>query len=98
MQLWDHSLPKISSLGPIFYGTKWLLSRLPKQSPTFHSKFTTDKLLNKKGEAQYIIEGRSTRTGLLWLNPYELILSCILWHVNPLLGYATVKQGYGTSF
>jgi hypothetical protein len=33
--------------------------------PTFHSKGRIDKGLNRKGEAQYIIEGCSARAGLL---------------------------------
>jgi hypothetical protein len=51
MWLWSHSLFEISSLGPLFYGTKLLLWRPHKQSPTFHSKCRIDKGLNKKGEA-----------------------------------------------
>jgi hypothetical protein len=63
MWLWGYNLFKISSLGPVFYGTKWLLWGPHKLSSTFHSKCTIDKGLNTKGEAQQIIEGRSARAG-----------------------------------
>jgi hypothetical protein len=47
--LWGHSLFKISSLGLIFYGTKWLLWRPHKQTPTFHTKCGIDKGLIERG-------------------------------------------------
>jgi hypothetical protein len=47
--LCNHSLFKISSPGPVFYGTKWLLWRPHKQSPTCHSKCRIDKGLIKRG-------------------------------------------------
>jgi hypothetical protein len=43
MWLWGHNLFKISSPGPVFYGTKCLLWRPLKQSPTFHSKCRIEK-------------------------------------------------------
>jgi hypothetical protein len=43
MWLWGHSLPKISSAGPVVYETKWLLWCPHKQSSTFHSKCRTKK-------------------------------------------------------
>jgi hypothetical protein len=48
MWLWGYSLYKILSPGPVFYGTKWLLWRPPKQSSTFNSKCRIDKGLTKK--------------------------------------------------
>jgi hypothetical protein len=48
MWLWGHSLFKISSPGPVFYGTKWLLRRTHKQSCTFHLKCRIDKGFFKK--------------------------------------------------
>jgi hypothetical protein len=48
MWFWGYSLFKISSPGPVLYGTKWLLWRPHKQSPTFHSKCRIDKVLRKK--------------------------------------------------
>jgi hypothetical protein len=50
MWLWGHSLYKISSPGPVLYGTKWLLWHPLKQSPTFHSKYRINKGLIKKGK------------------------------------------------
>jgi hypothetical protein len=49
MWLWGHILFKILSLGPILYGTKWLLWRPHKQSPTFYSKCRIDKGLIRRG-------------------------------------------------
>jgi hypothetical protein len=49
MWLWGHSLFKISSPGPLFYGTKWLLWHPHKQSSTFHLKCRIDKGLIKRG-------------------------------------------------
>jgi hypothetical protein len=49
MWLWGHSLFKISSPEPVFYGTKWLLGRPHKQSPTFLSKCRIDKGVIKRG-------------------------------------------------
>jgi hypothetical protein len=45
MWLWCHSLFKISSPGPVFHGTQWLLWRLHKQSSTLHSKCRINKRL-----------------------------------------------------
>jgi hypothetical protein len=42
------NLIKISSLGPVLYGTKWLLWRHHNQSPTFQSKYRIDKGLTKR--------------------------------------------------
>jgi hypothetical protein len=50
MWLWGHSLFKISSPGPVVYGTKWLLWRLHKQSLTFHRKCRIDKGFPNKGK------------------------------------------------
>jgi hypothetical protein len=50
MWLWGHSLFKISSPRPVFYGTKWLLWCPHKQRPTFHSKWRIDKGLIKMGK------------------------------------------------
>jgi hypothetical protein len=47
--MWYHSLFKISSPGPVPYGTKWLLRHPHKQSPTFHSKCRINKGLIKQG-------------------------------------------------
>jgi hypothetical protein len=47
--LWGHSLFKISSPGPVLYGTNRLLWRPHKQSPTFHSKCRINKGLIKMG-------------------------------------------------
>jgi hypothetical protein len=49
MWLWGHSLFKILSPGPVFYGTKRLLWGPHKQSPSFHSKCMIDKGLIKRG-------------------------------------------------
>jgi hypothetical protein len=49
MSLWGHRLFRISSPGPVLYGTKWLLWRPHKQSPTFHSKYRINKMLIKRG-------------------------------------------------
>jgi hypothetical protein len=49
MRLWGHSLCQISSHGSVLYGTKWLLWRPHKQSPTFHSKCRINKELIKRG-------------------------------------------------
>jgi hypothetical protein len=51
MWLWGHSLFKITSPGPVYQGTKWLLWRPHIQSPKFHSKCVINKGLIK-GEAQ----------------------------------------------
>jgi hypothetical protein len=48
---------------------------------TFHSKCRVDKGLTEKGEAKYIIEGRSARAGLLRPIPYTFIHS-IFGHYN----------------
>jgi hypothetical protein len=48
MWLWGHSLSKISSPGPVLYGTKWLLWCPDKQSPIFHSKCRINKGLIKR--------------------------------------------------
>jgi hypothetical protein len=76
MRLWGHSLFKISSPGPVFYGTKLLLRRPHKYNPTFHSKCRTDKGLTKRGSTTDL-EGRCARAGLLWFTPYAFIHSFI---------------------
>jgi hypothetical protein len=72
MWLWGHSLFKISSPGAVFYGTKWLLWRPPKQSPTFHSKCRIDKRLFKRGST--IDHWRSQCKGRIFVvHPYAFI-------------------------
>jgi hypothetical protein len=46
MWLWGSCLHKIPSLGSILYGTKWLLWRPHRQSPTLHLKCG----INQKGK------------------------------------------------
>jgi hypothetical protein len=55
----SHSIVILSSTlytsldpGPVLHGTKWLLCRPYKQSPTFHSKCGINRGLIKKGDAQ----------------------------------------------
>jgi hypothetical protein len=47
--LWGCSPCKISSPGPVFHGTKWLLWCPPIQSPTLHSRCGINKGLIKRG-------------------------------------------------
>jgi hypothetical protein len=76
MWLWGHSLFKISSPGPVFYGTKWLLWRPYEQSPTFHSKCRINKGVIKRGSK--IDHWRSRCKGrILWSTPYAFIRSFI---------------------
>jgi hypothetical protein len=56
-----HSLFKISSPGPVLYGTKWLLSRPHIQSPPLHSRCKINKGLLKRGST--IDHWRSRRKG-----------------------------------
>jgi hypothetical protein len=46
--LWGCSPRQISSPGPVFYGTKWLLWRPHIQSPTLHSRCGISKVLIKR--------------------------------------------------
>jgi hypothetical protein len=46
---WGCSSGKISSPGPIFHGTKWLLWRPHIQSPTLHSRCGINKGFIKRG-------------------------------------------------
>jgi hypothetical protein len=49
MWLWGGCLHKIPSLGSILYGTKRLLWRSHRQSPTLHSKCGINQGLTKRG-------------------------------------------------
>jgi hypothetical protein len=49
MWLWGGRLHKIPSLGSVLFGTKWLLWRPHRQSPTFHSKCGINQGLIKRG-------------------------------------------------
>jgi hypothetical protein len=70
--LWGCSPCKISSSGPIFHGTKWLLWRPHIQSPTLHSRCGINKGLIKSGST--IDHWRSRCKGwILWRIPYTYI-------------------------
>jgi hypothetical protein len=49
MGLWGCSSYEISSPGPVFHGTKWLLWRPQIQSPTLHSRYGINKEFIKRG-------------------------------------------------
>jgi hypothetical protein len=70
--LWGCSSCDISSPGPVFHGTKWLLWRPHIQSPTLHSRCGINKGLIKKGST--IDNWRSRCKGwILWPTPYTYI-------------------------
>jgi hypothetical protein len=70
--LWGCSSHNISSLRPVFHGTKWLLWRPHIQSPTLHSRCGINKGLIKKGST--IDHWRSWCKGyILWPTPYTYI-------------------------
>jgi hypothetical protein len=72
MWLWGHSLFQISSPGPVLHGTKWLLWRPHRQSPTLHSRCGINKGLIKEGST--IDHWRSQCKGwILWPIPYTYI-------------------------
>jgi hypothetical protein len=67
--LWGCRSCKISSPGPVFHGTKWLLWRPHIQSPTLHSGCGINKGLIKRGST--IDHWRSRYKGwILWPTPY----------------------------
>jgi hypothetical protein len=85
MWLWGYSLFMILSPGPFSYGTKWLLWRLHKQSPTFHPKCRIGKGLTKKGK-----NNRSLKVagqGLQWPTPCAFIHSVVFSFLFMLLLY-----------
>jgi hypothetical protein len=70
--LWGHSLFKISSAGPVFYGNKWLLWHPHRQGPTLHLRCRNNKGLIKRGST--IDLQRSWCKGwFLWPAPYTYI-------------------------
>jgi hypothetical protein len=72
MWLWGHSLFKISSPGPVLYGTKWLLWHPLNWSPTFHSECRINKGLSYRGST--IDHWKSLCRGqILWPTPYTYI-------------------------
>jgi hypothetical protein len=74
--LWGCSWLKIPSPGPVLHGTKWLLWRPHKQSPTFHSWRRIDKGLTKRGST--IDHWRPRCKGwILWPTPYTYISAYI---------------------
>jgi hypothetical protein len=86
MRLWGCSPCKISSPGPVFHGTKWLLWRPQTQSHTFHSRCRINKGLIKRGST--IEHWRSRCKGwILWLIPYTYIYTYI--HTYNRLSYGT---------
>jgi hypothetical protein len=72
MWLWGYSSFTISSPGPVLHGTKWLIWRPHKQSPTFHSKCGINTGLIKK-KASTTDEWRSWCRGRMWATPYRYI-------------------------
>jgi hypothetical protein len=74
MWLWGCSPHQISSPGPVFHGTKWLLWRPHIQSPTLQSRCGINKGLIKRGST--IDHWRSRCKGwILWPTPYTYIKS-----------------------
>jgi hypothetical protein len=70
--LWGCSPCKISSPGPVFHGTKWLLCRPHIKSPALHSRCGINKGLIKRGSTIY--HERSWCKGwILWPTPYTYI-------------------------
>jgi hypothetical protein len=91
--LWGRSPCKISSPGPIFHGTKWLLWRPHMQSPTLHSRCSINKGLIKKGST--IDRWRSRCKGwILWPNPYTYIhMGCYLfWELLPSFTWKGIRK------
>jgi hypothetical protein len=70
--LWGCSSHKISSPGPVFHGTKWLLWSPHIQSPTLHSRCGIKEGLIKRGST--IDHWRSRcKEWILWPTPYTYI-------------------------
>jgi hypothetical protein len=77
MLLWGHSLLKISSPGPLFYGTNWLLWRPHEQGPTFHSKCRINKgLIKKRGTINH--RRLQCKGRISWPTPLTYIHSSFL--------------------
>jgi hypothetical protein len=74
MWLWGGCLHKSPSLGSILYGTKWLLWRLHRQSPTLHSKCGINHGLIKRNN------NRSWKVAVQGLNFYGQPLIRIYTH------------------
>jgi hypothetical protein len=72
MWLWSHSFFKISSHGPVSYGSKWLLWRPHKQSPTVHSKCRINKGLITRGSTiDHWMSQCHGRNGLLLIHSFK---------------------------
>jgi hypothetical protein len=67
MWLWGYSLPKISPPGSVLHGTKWLLWRPRKESPTFHLKYRINRV-NPKGKHNRPLKV-AVGGPVLWLTP-----------------------------
>jgi hypothetical protein len=72
MWLWGCNLFKISSPGPVFHGTKWLLRRPHIQSRTLYSRCGNNKGLIKRGSTTYHWRSRC-KGWILWPTPYTYI-------------------------
>jgi hypothetical protein len=79
--LWGCSSRKISSPGPVFHGTKWLLWRPHIQSRTLHSRCGINKGLIKRGSTIYHWRSRC-KGWILWPTPYTYIHTYIPHPVN----------------
>jgi hypothetical protein len=77
--LWGCSSFKISSPGPVFRETKWLLWRPHIQSPTLHSRCGINTGLIKRGST--IDHWRSRcKDWCFWPTPYTYIHTYIITH------------------
>jgi hypothetical protein len=91
---------KISSPGPVFHGTKWLLWRPHIQSPTLHSRCGINKGLIKRGIT--IDHWRSQCKGwILWPTPYTYIHTYIhtyIYFCIPVIGVFVILIFYFVIF
>jgi hypothetical protein len=97
MWLWGHSLFKISSPGPVLYGTKWLLWRPHNWDPTFYPKCRINIGLIKRGST--IDHWRSRCRGRIsWPTPYTYIHTYIHTYItrNPRRPCATSSMYYNS--
>jgi hypothetical protein len=78
MLLWGCSSCEISSPGPVFHGTKWLLWRPHTRSPTLHSRCGINKGLIKRGST--IDHWKSRCKGrIFWPTPHINIRTFTLY-------------------
>jgi hypothetical protein len=80
--LWGCSPRQISSPGPVFYGTKWLLWRPHRQGPTLHSRCGINKGLIKRGSTIDLQRSRC-KGWFLWFTPYTYIHTCVSVYFYP---------------